>query len=266
MNTTPDRLLRLAVALAMLLASTALWWPLPAQALRIKEVAAVQGVRANQLVGYGLVVGLDGTGDQTTQTPFTAQSIASMLQQMGVTIPPGTNMQLKNVAAVMVTAQLPAFAQPGQAIDINLGAVVRITDALVAGKKPLLRDGGRIVCLSSVAGLAGNMGQTNYAASKAGIVGFVRRLAPDLAPRGIAVNAVAPGFIETRLTAAMPVMVREVARRLSALGQGGQRSLVRLSDHGNQHAILGLHCKPHVNRRRMHDMVAHQPPGRRAVF
>ncbi len=123
MNTTPDRLLRLAVALAMLLASTALWWPLPAQALRIKEVAAVQGVRANQLVGYGLVVGLDGTGDQTTQTPFTAQSIASMLQQMGVTIPPGTNMQLKNVAAVMVTAQLPAFAQPGQAIDINVSSM-----------------------------------------------------------------------------------------------------------------------------------------------
>jgi flagellar P-ring protein precursor FlgI len=123
MNTTPDRLLRLAIALAMLLASTALWWPLPAQALRIKEVAAVQGVRANQLVGYGLVVGLDGTGDQTTQTPFTAQSIASMLQQMGVTIPPGTNMQLKNVAAVMVTAQLPAFAQPGQAIDINVSSM-----------------------------------------------------------------------------------------------------------------------------------------------
>jgi 3-oxoacyl-[acyl-carrier protein] reductase len=106
-----------------------------------------------------------------------------------------------------------------QAVDVNLGAVTRITGALLEGA---LRDGGRIVCLSSVAGLAGNVGQTNYSASKAGLVGYVRTLAGPLAARGIAVNAVAPGFIETRLTAAMPVVTREVARRLSALGQGGE--------------------------------------------
>ena len=76
----------------------------PAQAERIKDLASIQGVRTNQLIGYGLVVGLDGTGDQTTQTPFTTQSLTTMLQQLGVTLPPGTNMQLKNVAAVMVTA------------------------------------------------------------------------------------------------------------------------------------------------------------------
>jgi 3-oxoacyl-[acyl-carrier protein] reductase len=104
-----------------------------------------------------------------------------------------------------------------QAVAVNLDAVVRATRAL----EPVLRDGGRVICLSSVAGIAGNVGQTNYAASKAGLVGFVRALAPRLAPRGITVNAIAPGFIETRLTAAIPTAIREVGRRLAALGQGG---------------------------------------------
>jgi 3-oxoacyl-[acyl-carrier protein] reductase len=102
-------------------------------------------------------------------------------------------------------------------LGVNLEAVVRVTDAL----RPHLRDGARVIGLSSIAGLAGNMGQTAYAASKAAIVGYVRALAVELAPRGITVNAIAPGFIETRLTAAIPIAIREVARRLSALGQGG---------------------------------------------
>jgi flagellar P-ring protein precursor FlgI len=124
MRLTPERLLHWLVGLSFAAASAALWWPVPAAAsVRIKEVAAVQGVRSNQLVGYGLVVGLDGTGDQTTQTPFTTQSLTAMLQQMGVTVPLGTSMQLRNVAAVLVTAQLPAFAQPGQAIDVNVSSV-----------------------------------------------------------------------------------------------------------------------------------------------
>lgn len=105
-------------------------------------------------------------------------------------------------------------------ISVNLAAPVRITRALL--DQGILRDEGRVVCLSSVAGIAGNAGQTNYAASKAGLVGFVRSLSREVAPRGITVNAIAPGFIETQMTAAMPAAIREVARRLSALGQGGQ--------------------------------------------
>jgi flagellar P-ring protein precursor FlgI len=94
-----------------------------AWAERLKDLASIAGVRENQLSGYGLVVGLDGTGDQTTQTPFTVQSILSMLQQKGVNIPAGTQLQLKNVAAVMVTTSLPAFAQPGQTIDVTVSSM-----------------------------------------------------------------------------------------------------------------------------------------------
>jgi flagellar P-ring protein precursor FlgI len=94
-----------------------------AQAERLKDLASIAGVRQNQLSGYGLVVGLDGTGDQTSQTPFTVQSIMAMLQQKGVNLPPGTQLQLKNVAAVMVTASLPAFAQPGQTIDVTVSSI-----------------------------------------------------------------------------------------------------------------------------------------------
>ena len=95
----------------------------PAQAARLADVASVMGVRSNQLVGYGLVVGLDGTGDQVRQTPFTQQSLTNMLSQLGVTVPQGTNMQVKNVAAVMVTAQLPAFTQPGQSLDVVVSSM-----------------------------------------------------------------------------------------------------------------------------------------------
>lgn len=94
-----------------------------AQAERLKDLANIGGVRQNQLSGYGIVVGLDGTGDQTTQTPFTVQSIMAMLQQKGITLPAGTQLQLKNVAAVMVTASLPAFAQPGQQIDVTVSSM-----------------------------------------------------------------------------------------------------------------------------------------------
>ncbi len=108
---------------ALVLVSLTMAWPAAAQSIRIKEIAAVQGVRSNQLTGYGLVVGLDGTGDQTTQMPYTAQSMNNYLQQLGLSLPPGSNLQLKNVAAVLVTAQLPAFAQPGQTIDVTVSSI-----------------------------------------------------------------------------------------------------------------------------------------------
>ena len=94
-----------------------------AAAERIKDLASIAGVRTNQLVGYGLVVGLDGTGDQTSQAPFTVQSLKNMLAQLGVVVPPNVNPQLKNAAAVIINAELPAFVKPGQTIDITVSSI-----------------------------------------------------------------------------------------------------------------------------------------------
>ncbi len=120
-------LVLVALACAMLLLPAR-----PAHAERLKDLAQIQGVRDNPLIGYGLVVGLDGTGDQTTQTPFTTQTLANMLANLGISINNGTstggsgslsNLQLKNVAAVMVTAVLPPFARPGEAIDVTVSSL-----------------------------------------------------------------------------------------------------------------------------------------------
>ena len=105
-------------------------------------------------------------------------------------------------------------------LQINLAAILRIDAQLHAQKT--LRDEGRIVVLSSIGGIAGNVGQTNYGATKAGLIGYVRAEAPKLAARGITINGVAPGFIETRMTAAMPFTIREAGRRMNSLSQGGQ--------------------------------------------
>jgi flagellar P-ring protein precursor FlgI len=113
------KILALMAALTAALALTAT----PTQAERVKDLASVSGVRTNQLVGYGLIVGLDGTGDQTSQAPFTVQSIKNMLAQFGVTVPPQSNPQLKNVAAVTVHAELPPFAKPGQTIDVSVSSI-----------------------------------------------------------------------------------------------------------------------------------------------
>jgi len=104
-------------------------------------------------------------------------------------------------------------------MEINLSSEERINDELLS--RDLLRPNGRIVCVSSMSGVAGNSGQTNYATSKAGVIGMVEALAPELAERGATINAVAPGFIETRMTAQMPIGVREAGRRMNSMSQGG---------------------------------------------
>ena len=138
------------VALALCLLMT-----LPAHADRIGDLTQVSGVRSNQLIGYGLVVGLDGSGDQTTQTPFTTQSLENMLQQFGITVPPGTPPQLKNAAAVMITADLPPFAKPGQNIDVTVASI---------GNAKSLR-GGQLL-MSPLRGADGNV----YAVAQGSVV------------------------------------------------------------------------------------------------
>ena len=176
----------------MLVCGVAMFAAGQAHAERIKDVASVQGVRNNQLIGYGLVVGLDGTGDQTTQTPFTTQSLATMLQQLGITLPTGTNLQLKNVAAVMVTAQLPAFAQPGQPLDITVSSM---------GNAKSLRGGTLLMTpLKGADGQVYAMGQGNMVVAGAGesaggSKAQINHLAAGRIPNGATVErAVASSF------------------------------------------------------------------------
>jgi flagellar P-ring protein FlgI len=162
-----------------------------AHALRIKEVAAVQGVRSNQLTGYGLVVGLDGTGDQTTQMPYTTQSVANYLQQLGITLPDNraSQLQLKNVAAVIVTAQLPAFAQPGQQLDVNVSSMGNAKSlkggTLVA--TPLRGADGEIYALAQ-----GNMVVGGAGASAAGSKVQINHLSAGRVPNGAQVERSVP--------------------------------------------------------------------------
>lgn len=111
----------LSVLLAIMVIGT--FWVSTARAERIKDLADVAGVRSNKLLGYGLVVGLDGTGDKTNGAPFTAQSFNSMLKQFGITLPQGASVNLKNIAAVMVHGDLPAFAKPGKQIDVTVSSI-----------------------------------------------------------------------------------------------------------------------------------------------
>ena len=142
-------LTRTLLALALLLGAGV------SHAERIKDLATIEGVRENQLVGYGLVVVLDGTGDQTSQTPFTVQSLKSMLKQLGVTLPANVNPQLKNVAAVMVHANLPPFYKPGQTFDVTVASL---------GNAKSLRGGSLV--MTPLKGADGNV----YAVAQGNVV------------------------------------------------------------------------------------------------
>ena len=199
---------------------------LPAHATRIKEVAAIQGVRSNQLTGYGLVVGLDGTGDQTTQMPYTKQALANYLEQMGISLPATGNtaqLQLKNVAAVIITAELPAFAQPGQAIDINVSSMGNAKSlkggTLVA--TPLRGADGEIYALAQ-----GNVVVGGAGAAAGGSKVQVNHLSAGRVPQGAQVERAVPTPINEGHTITLGLnktdfqtadkMVRAINQRMGA--------------------------------------------------
>jgi len=141
---------------------------LPAQAERVKDLADVEGVRSNHLIGYGLVVGLAGSGDQTTQAPFTVQSLESMLRQLGVTVPSNVNPQLKNVAAVAVHAELPAFAKLGQNIDVTVSSIGNAA-SLRGGSllmTPLKGSDGQVYAMAQGNVVVGGLGVSGKDGSK----------------------------------------------------------------------------------------------------
>ena len=179
--------------LIIVIAALAAVLSLPAQAERIKDLASTQGVRPNQLIGYGLVVGLDGSGDQTTQTPFTVQSLQSMLTQLGITLPPGTSLQLRNVAAVMVTSTLPPFAQPGQQVDITVSSLgnARSLRGGTLLMTPLKGADGQVYAVAQGNVLVGGAG-----AAQGGSKVQINHLSAGRVPNGATVErAVATAFL-----------------------------------------------------------------------
>jgi flagellar P-ring protein FlgI len=168
--------MKISAALACLIALLGTAVSGPAHADKIRDLASVGGVRSNQLIGYGLVVGLDGSGDQTTQAPFTTQSLENMLQQFGITVPPNARPQLKNAAAVTITAELPPFAKPGQTIDVTVASIgnaksIRGGELLMSplrgadGNVYAIAQGAVVVGGVSAQGKSGSSVQINSAAT-----------------------------------------------------------------------------------------------------
>ena len=156
---------------------------------RIKEIASVAGERSNQLIGYGLVVGLDGSGDQTTQSPFTLQSTLAMLQSLGVAVPPGVSAQTRNIAAVMVTAELPPNSRPGQKIDVTVSSMgnARSLRGGTLLMTPLRAADGQIYGLAQ-----GNIFVGGAGASAAGSSAVVNHLSAGRIPSGGVVERALP--------------------------------------------------------------------------
>jgi flagellar P-ring protein precursor FlgI len=243
-----DALLRAVVALALLVASAAVWWPASAQAARIKEVATVQGVRSNQLTGFGLVFGLDGTGDQSTQAPYTPQALAAFLQQNGITLPPGVTMQPRNLAAVVVTADLPPFAQPGQRIDVNVSS---------AGNAKSLRGGTLLAtALRGADGQVYALAQGNLIVGGAGAAAggskvTINHLSAGRVPEGATVERAVPtalsnrGVLQLDLSANDFATARAVADAINgAKGRGTAQAVdgrvvkVKLPEDADQHVAF----------------------------
>jgi len=240
MDDKTESAMRWVLWIGFALASAAVWWPASAEAARLKEIASVQGVRSNPLVGYGLVVGLDGTGDQTTSAPFTTQSINSLLQQMGVTVPPGTTLQLKNVASVMVTANLPAFAQPGQSIDVNVSSLAN-AKSLRGGMlitTPLKGADGQIYAIAQGSLIVGGAG-----ASAGGSKVQINHLSAGRIPEGALVERAVPtplnqgDALQLDLNSSDYNTAREVARAINnrmggsvAQAVDGRRVTVRMPE------------------------------------
>jgi flagellar P-ring protein precursor FlgI len=179
----------LCVALTMALA------PVAHSATRIKEVAAIEGVRSNQLTGFGLVIGLDGTGDQTTQMPYTTQGLKNYMEQLGLTLTAAslTQLQMKNVAAVLVTAQLPAFARPGQLLDINVSSLGN-SKSLKGGTliaTPLKGADGEVYALAQ-----GNLIVAGAGASAGGSKVQVNHLSAGRIPDGAQVERSVPTSLQ----------------------------------------------------------------------
>lgn len=216
-------------ALAVLGLAALVVWSLPAQASRIKDVASVQGVRTNQLTGYGLVVGLDGTGDQTNQMPYVGQTLNNYLQQLGITLPPGANFQPRNVAAVLVTAQLPAFARPGQAIDVTVSSIGN-AKSLRGGTlitTPLRGVDGEIYALAQGNLLVGGAG-----AAAGGSSVTINHLSVGRIPGGGQVERTVPTplllgeTVDLNLNASDFQTARRVAQAInSAMGEGTAQAL-----------------------------------------
>lgn len=212
--------LYLSVALAAVLALVGFATALPAAAsVRVMDVANVQGARSNQLLGYGLVVGLDGTGDQTTQAPFTTQSVTAMLQQMGVTLPPGVNMQLRNVATVLVTTQLPAFSKPGQSLEVTVSSLANAKSlrggTLIA--TPLKGADGQIYAMAQ-----GNLVVGGAGASANGSKVQINHLSAGRIPDGATVERAVPSPVFDSAVAQLDLketdyaMARSVAFAINA--------------------------------------------------